>query len=126
MKCPDNDVFLAGSTSKNIYVLDRRVHRSGGVTMLLSGDAKMSALVVCRNGIACLSGDSHGAMKLWDLRTRACVETLFNEEGHKPITSLTTSAPPDGILPFHASIHTFSCTFVAQSLQNAIFLSSSR
>lgn len=89
--------------------------------MLLSGDAKMSALVVCRNGIACLSGDSHGAMKLWDLRTRACVETLFNEEGHKPITSLTTSAPPDGILPFHASIHTFSCTFVAQSLQNAIF-----
>ncbi|KAH9553873.1 hypothetical protein CY35_08G035200 [Sphagnum magellanicum] len=91
----DNDVFLAGSTSKNIYVLDRRVHRSGGVTMLLSGDAKMSALVVCRNGIACLSGDSHGAMKLWDLRTRACVETLFNEEGHKPITSLSTSAPPD-------------------------------
>jgi WD40 repeat protein len=68
--------------------------------MLLSSDAKMSALVVCRNGIACLSGDSHGAMKLWDLRTRACVETLFNEEGHKPITSLTTSAPPDGISLF--------------------------
>nr|XP_024361079.1 WD repeat-containing protein 5B-like isoform X2 [Physcomitrium patens]XP_024361080.1 WD repeat-containing protein 5B-like isoform X2 [Physcomitrium patens]XP_024361081.1 WD repeat-containing protein 5B-like isoform X2 [Physcomitrium patens]PNR30195.1 hypothetical protein PHYPA_026511 [Physcomitrium patens] len=88
----DNDVFLAGSTSKHIYVLDRRLHSSGGLAMLLTGDAKVGALVVSRSGNSCLSGDSHGAMKLWDLRTKACVETVYNEDGHKPITSLSTSS----------------------------------
>lgn len=91
----DNNVFLAGSTSKHIYVLDRRLRSAGGVA-ILNGDAKVGALVVCSNGNSCLSGDSHGAMKLWDMRTRACLETVYNEEGHKPITSLATSFPPDG------------------------------
>lgn len=92
----DNDVFLAGSTSKHIYVLDRRLHSSGGLAMLLTGDAKVGALVVSRSGNSCLSGDSHGAMKLWDLRTKACVETVYNEDGHKPITSLSTSSGSHG------------------------------
>ncbi|BFI07828.1 hypothetical protein MPTK1_2g15730 [Marchantia polymorpha subsp. ruderalis] len=91
----DNDVFLAGSTSKQVYVLDRRVKSTGAIVMHLSTDAKVSALILYRNGIACMSGDSHGAMKLWDLRTKACVETVFNDEAHKPITSLHMSAAPD-------------------------------
>ncbi|CAM6097900.1 unnamed protein product [Calypogeia fissa] len=91
----DNDVFLAGSTSKRVYVLDRRVKSTGAIVMLLSSDAKVSALVVYRNGIACLSGDWHGAMKLWDLRTKACVDTVFNEDLHKPITSLDMSHTSD-------------------------------
>lgn len=67
--------------------------------MLLTGDAKVGALVMSPSGNTCLSGDSHGAMKLWDLRTKACVETVYNEDGHKPITSLSTSsANPDGEL----------------------------
>lgn len=67
--------------------------------MLLTGDAKVGALVMSPRGNTCLSGDSHGAMKLWDLRTKACVETVYNEDGHKPITSLSTSsAYPDGKL----------------------------
>lgn len=92
----DNDVFLAGSTSKQVYVLDRRVKSTGAIVMLLSSDAKVSALIVYRNGIACLSGDWHGAMKLWDLRTKACVETVYNEDFHKPITSLDMSHASDG------------------------------
>lgn len=58
--------------------------------MLLTGDAKVGALVMSPGGNTCLSGDSHGAMKLWDLRTKVCVETVYNEDGHKPITSLST------------------------------------
>lgn len=88
----DNVIFLAGSTSKNIYVLDRRLQSSGGVAMLLTGDAKVGALVTSPSGNTCLSGDSHGAMKRWDLRTKACVEIVYNEDGHKPITSLSTSS----------------------------------
>lgn len=88
----DNVIFLAGSTSKHVYVLDRRLQSSGGVAMLLTGDAKVGALVMSPSGNSCLSGDSHGAMKLWDLRTKACVETVYNEDGHKPITSLSTSS----------------------------------
>lgn len=100
----DNVIFLAGSTSKNIYVLDRRLQSSGGVAMLLTGDAKVGALVMSPCGSTCLSGDSHGAMKRWDLRTKACVEIVYNEDGHKPITSLSTSsASSDGniINSFH-------------------------
>ncbi|KAL3695266.1 hypothetical protein R1sor_009342 [Riccia sorocarpa] len=93
----DNDVFLAGSTSKQVYVLDRRVKSTGAVVMHLSGDAKLNALIVYRNGIACMSGDSHGAMKLWDLRTKGCVETVYNDAAHKPITSLHLSTAPDAL-----------------------------
>ncbi|OAE33749.1 hypothetical protein AXG93_2884s1220 [Marchantia polymorpha subsp. ruderalis] len=54
----DNDVFLAGSTSKQVYVLDRRVKSTGAIVMHLSTDAKVSALILYRNGIACMS--AHG------------------------------------------------------------------
>ncbi|KAL2641342.1 hypothetical protein R1flu_008929 [Riccia fluitans] len=91
----DNDVFLAGSTSKQVYVLDRRVKSTGAVVMHLSSDAKLNALIVYRNGIACMSGDSHGAMKLWDLRTKGCVEAVYNDAAHKPITSLHMSSVPE-------------------------------
>lgn len=71
--------------------------------MLLTGDAKVGALVMSPSGNSCLSGDSHGAMKLWDLRTKACVETVYNEDGHKPITSLSTSSGnPDGRIISHS------------------------
>ena len=72
--------------------------------MLLTGDAKVGALVMSPSGNTCLSGDSHGVMKLWDLRTKACVETVYNEDGHKPITSLSTSSgSPNGKIDHSSS-----------------------
>jgi hypothetical protein len=87
--------------------------------MLLTGDAKVGALVMSPSGNTCLSGDSHGAMKRCDIRTKDCVETVYNEDGHKPITSLSTSSgSSDGniINSFHHLLIEFASSILIAPL----------
>ncbi|GBG74628.1 hypothetical protein CBR_g19035 [Chara braunii] len=91
----DNGVFLAVGTSKLINVFDRRDSSSSSASSLvMENDSKVNALHIYRNGLMCLTGDSRGAIKVWDFRKGACcLETLYNEDGHKPISWMEASHP---------------------------------
>lgn len=88
----ESSLFIAGSTSKRVYYFDRR--QGSSATMELECEGKVNAVLVTRNW-TCLSGDSRGGMREWDLRTGACLASCFNEHSHKPISSFALAETKD-------------------------------
>eukprot|EP00899_Mesostigma_viride_P002483 jgi/Mesvir1/12235/Mv00455-RA.2 len=109
----DSNMFVVGSTSKQIFVWDRRkragdpsgsaaagadTSRAPGCVMTLENDSMVNALYMYMNGAIAFSGDSHGAIKSWDLRQGLCIDSIYNDEAHRPISCIQVSKSEPGVL----------------------------
>jgi WD40 repeat protein len=73
--------------------------RSPTSAMTILNDSMVNTLHVFHDGIHVLTGDSLGALKTWDTRNRACIQTQLNEPTQKPISHITTAGRGDGEEP---------------------------
>ncbi|CAK4081455.1 unnamed protein product [Aphanomyces euteiches] len=85
----DNDMYLIGTSQKNVHVLDTR----SGVTHTWANDAMVNSLYMCPDGQTLMTGDSKGMIKTWDIRRNGCVDEMshVNDEGHHAISHLHAS-----------------------------------
>ncbi|KNE67635.1 hypothetical protein AMAG_19641 [Allomyces macrogynus ATCC 38327] len=118
----NNDIFVHGSTRKVLGVVDRRqpppatsdafdpdAAMSGGSAgaMTIRTAAMINSVYVYRDGTLVLSGDSAGQLKLWDLRTGQCLETVLNEPSRKPISHLAVSKMEDDDEPRYMGVNSY-------------------
>jgi COMPASS component SWD3 len=93
---PDAPSFYYG-TSRNI--LGFADPRSSTSAMTIQNDAMVNTLHVFQSGYHVLTGDSLGALKTWDTRNKACIQTQLNELTQKPISHIATSGRGHGEEP---------------------------
>ncbi|KAH8548820.1 WD40-repeat-containing domain protein [Umbelopsis sp. PMI_123] len=55
----------------------------------LMNDAMMNTLYVSRDGVHVITGDSRGAVKVWDVRARKCVKETIFDHSRNPISHIT-------------------------------------
>ncbi|KAJ3365224.1 hypothetical protein GGF32_009729 [Allomyces javanicus] len=118
----NNDIFVHGSTRKVLGVVDRRqpppatsdafdpdaaMSGGSGGAMTIRTDAMINSVYVYRDGTLVLSGDSAGQLKLWDLRTGQCLETVLNEPSRKPISHLAVSKMEDDDEPRYMGVNSY-------------------
>lgn len=90
-------VFLVGTTQKLILGYDRRMADSSVPAFTLENNAMVNTLCCYGDGNLVLSGDKHGQLKTWDLRSLSCAECLHNGENSKPISHIELSAPVETV-----------------------------
>mmetsp|Transcript_51957 Transcript_51957/g.86397 ORF Transcript_51957/g.86397 Transcript_51957/m.86397 type:complete len:524 (-) Transcript_51957:174-1745(-) len=110
----DNNVLVAGTTHKQLLLIDRRLSSSAGPSAAVQNDSMINTLYVYRDGSAVKTGDSRGNIKTWDMRmvssshyystptpsttgssapSPAMVDCQPNDDSSRPISYLHTSSP---------------------------------
>ncbi|KAL7746238.1 hypothetical protein RI367_004059 [Sorochytrium milnesiophthora] len=100
----DNNIFFSGSSRNVLCLTDRRRPDSA---LMIRNDSMVNALYVYRDGSYVLSGDSGGQLKLWDVRTGKCVETVLNEQTRKPISHIAMSKCEDEEEPRYFGVNSY-------------------
>jgi COMPASS component SWD3 len=100
----ESQVILVATTQKHVLAYDRRAPAADAGAQqpifTLENDTMVNTLACYRDGVHVLSGDKHGVVKYWDLRTLKEVESarVLNGEQGKPISHIEISAPiEDGV-----------------------------
>lgn len=98
----ESNIILVCTTSKRIVAFDRRVPQPSPPAFAvpafaLENDAMVNTFACLRGGVHVLTGDKHGVMKTWDLRTLGEIERLRVHSGEqgKPLSHIEISAPLD-------------------------------
>ncbi|KAJ3313868.1 hypothetical protein HDV04_001429 [Boothiomyces sp. JEL0838] len=84
----DKNIFFSGSSRNILAITDRRQPSSA---LALRNDSMVNTISVFQNGMFVMSGDANGYIKVWDVRTGACVGEHLNEPSKKPISHISTS-----------------------------------
>lgn len=98
----ESNLLLVCTTSKRLVAFDRRAPQPAAPAFAtpafaLENDAMVNTFACLRDGTHLLTGDKHGVLKTWDLRTLGEVERVrvHNGEQGKPISHIEISAPLD-------------------------------
>eukprot|EP00966_Prymnesium_polylepis_P112685 2606540-Prymnesium_polylepis.1 len=75
----DGSLFVVATTGKALLLYDVRQPPSAA-PMQLENDVMVNTAVVLPSSPHVLSGDKHGALRTWDLRTGCCVASFLPSE----------------------------------------------
>lgn len=85
-------VLCAATTGRALLLFDVRRPGDAPAAQLANG-AMVNACLFLPAGDHILTGDKHGALKVWDLRSQSCVAGRYCGEARKPISHVALSAP---------------------------------
>ena len=86
------NVLAAATTGYSLLVFDARKPGDAPALTLPNG-SMINACLFLPAGMHCVTGDKHGALKAWDLRTSSCVAGMYCGEARKPISHVALSDP---------------------------------
>ncbi|RUS14249.1 WD40-repeat-containing domain protein [Jimgerdemannia flammicorona] len=98
----DSNIFFYGTSRNVLAMIDIRAPQLSATpvspttstssdapaSILIRNDAMVNTLYVSRDGVHVTTGDSLGALKVWDVRNRRSIVTVPNELSKKPISNI--------------------------------------
>ncbi|KAI8882246.1 WD40 repeat-like protein [Backusella circina FSU 941] len=82
----DPSIFYYGTSRKVLAMVDIRTDGSASV---IRNDSMINTLYSSRDGIHVITGDAHGMLKVWDIRSKQCISSKLNDPGKMPITHIS-------------------------------------
>lgn len=64
----DSNIFYCGTSRKVLAIVDTRIDGADS-TFIIRNDAMVNTLYASRDGIHVITGDAHGMLKVWDIRS---------------------------------------------------------
>ncbi len=87
----DEQLVYVGTTHKHVQIIDRR--QPDNQNAYLKNESIVNTVAVQAAGRLLISGDQHGLIKTWDLRTLGCLYHRHNDEQRKPISHIQICHP---------------------------------
>ncbi|CDH60107.1 wd repeat domain [Lichtheimia corymbifera JMRC:FSU:9682] len=82
----DSNIFYCGTSRKILATVDTR---SPNAVAVIHNDSMVNTLYASRDGMHVISGDAHGVLKVWDIRSRTCISSTTNGTSNMPISHIT-------------------------------------
>lgn len=98
----DSSIFYYGTTRKVLAMVDTRAE---GTASIIRNDTMINTLYASRDGIHVITGDAHGMLKVWDVRSskyntlmiqqssniliEQCISSKLNDPSKMPITHIS-------------------------------------
>ncbi|GAA5816702.1 hypothetical protein MFLAVUS_010234 [Mucor flavus] len=82
----DSSIFYYGTSRKVLAMVDIRAEGNASV---IRNNAMINTLYASRDGIHVITGDAHGMLKVWDIRSKQCISSKLNDPSKMPITYIS-------------------------------------
>eukprot|EP00698_Gefionella_okellyi_P001053 TRINITY_DN1092_c0_g1_i1.p1 TRINITY_DN1092_c0_g1~~TRINITY_DN1092_c0_g1_i1.p1 ORF type:complete len:347 (-),score=62.03 TRINITY_DN1092_c0_g1_i1:67-1026(-) len=84
----DENLIYVGTTTRRLYMLDRRQPKP---VSMAQHDSIIYSSYIYRDGSHVITGDSAGAVSMWDSATLRVVDRFYNDDARVPISCIRAS-----------------------------------